>query len=183
MERADEDTALLPSREMRGRLADGLAPLQQSMFGEARRVLLPGAGELASRLGAKGLAAPTVASILATRRVLTEGELDDRPLLTVEDDAPAEAEEVTCRLQSTSAWTWAGVSALLMLLVCTGGALNVVFIPIAAAAGYQVGRRLPHFRCTAPACRTSMKANTPTCPGCKRRVVRTILREADRLED
>jgi hypothetical protein len=169
------------------RLVDELAPAQQEMFGAARRLVEMDAAEISIRFGdgagPRGMAAGAVRAILAARRPLAPGDLDDRPLLVEESAKRDRSEEPTFRLRRAGIWWWAIFCGGTMLLACALFGLHAGFIPVAAVVGYQIGKLFPTYVCTNPDCRSKMKADAPRCPSCGRRVVRTITREADRLED
>jgi hypothetical protein len=129
------------------------------------------------------MAASAARAILATRRPVAPGKLDDRSLVVDESVKRDRTGEPTFRLRHSVAWGWAIFCGGLMPIACMAFSLHVVFVPVAALVGYLIGKRFPKYVCTSPDCRSKMKADSAHCPSCGRRVVRTITREADRLED
>lgn len=183
----------LPRAEI-GRLVDELAPAQQAMFREARRVLSADAEDLAARLGhPSGWGAVplrTSASVLASRRPLEAAEIDARPLLSAaQDEAPGGApestrgERPTYRIRAHGPVWGLFMGALLGFIVSAAFGVHVTAIAAIALVGYFVAPRLPVYRCTDPECQARVGANQERCPGCGRPIAKTISDERDRLED
>jgi hypothetical protein len=174
-------------RAAMAQLVDELAPAQQSMFGAARRLLLPDAADVAARFGGgagtKGLAASAVEPILASRRQLAPSDLDDHPLVEDEKEKVDPDKEVTYRLYETGTWYWAIIFGGITIFVCAFTGVHLGLVPVAAVVGYLIGRFRPTYACAAPDCQTKMKADDPRCPRCGRRVVRTITHASERLDD
>lgn len=177
-----------------GRLVDELAPAQQSMFREARRVLLPDAADLSLRLGQSSgearLPVLTSASVLASRRALEPSELDERELAAaMEDEASAEAakgeraERPTYRIRAYGRVHGVVVGSIVGFAACVVFDIHIVAMLAAAIVGSLVALRLPIYRCTDPDCQAGVGADQPRCPGCGRPVARTITNERDRLDD
>jgi hypothetical protein len=167
------------------RLTDELAPTQQQMFGAALRLVRKDATEISSRFGGgagpRGMAAGAARAILAARRPLAPGDLDHRSLVV--ESAKHDRAEETFRLRQERTWWWAILCGGMTWVACMLFSIHVGFIPVAAVVGYQIGKRFHTYVCTNPDCQSKMEADASHCPACGRRVVRTITRAADRLED